>query len=122
VHVGSEDPHIEIVINSSSVNCVFKYAIDFLPLDSGCVAIIFKSENYSLSSFQVSIRKLIVFCPSLGNVGSSFLNESMEPREDEEKLSLLLINILTLCWSDILECPLKIVSNSRRCFISDFKT
>jgi hypothetical protein len=41
-------------------------------------------ENDSLSSFEVTIRELIVLGPTLRNIGSSLLNESVEPRKDEQ--------------------------------------
>lgn len=122
MHIGSEDSQIVLIVNSSSVNCIFKNTVNFLPLDTSCIAIVLQVKDHSLSSFEITIGEFVVFSPALWDISSSFLDECMKPRENEEKLSFSKFQLLSLGWSNVLESTHQVVTNTWRSFISYFQT
>ena len=122
MHVCSQNSQVILIVYSASIDRILKYAINLLPLDTSCIAIILEVKDDSFSCFKITIRKLVVFCPALRDISSSFLNESVEPRENEEKLCLGQFQLLALGWCDILECTHQVVADTWGSLISDFQT
>ena len=83
MHVSPKDSKIIIVVDSATINCVLKDAVDFLPLNACCVSFILEIKDYGFSCLKITIRELIIFSPSLRNICPSFLDEGMEPRQNE---------------------------------------
>jgi hypothetical protein len=122
MHVGSQYSQIVFIVNSSSVNGILKDTINLLPLDTSSITVVLEIEDYSLSCFEITIREFVVFGPALRDISSSFLYESVEPRKDEEKLSLGQFQFLVLRWCHILESTHQVVADTWRSFIGDFQT
>jgi hypothetical protein len=122
MHVGPQYSQIVFIVNSASINCILKDTINFLPLNTSGISVILEVQDDSFSCFEITIREFVVFCPALWDIGSSFLYESVEPRKDEEKLSLGQFQFLVLRWCHILECAHQVVADTWRSLIGDFQT
>ena len=75
-----------------------------------------------LSSHEITVWELVVLNPTLRDVGSTFLEERVEPREDEKHLCLNRGAMLGACGTDLLECSSQIVSNAWGSLVSDLQT
>jgi len=85
LHVRAEHTHIELVINTSSVDSVLEETKDLLPGWRLSLISIDKTTENLFSSFKITIGELIVLHPSLGNEFTPLLDQGMEPREQEHK-------------------------------------
>jgi hypothetical protein len=122
MHVGPQYSQIIFIVNSASINCILKDTINFLPLNTSGISVILEVQDDSFSCFEITIREFVVFGPALRDISSSFLNESVEPRKDEEKLGLGQFQFLVLRWCHILECTHQVVADTWRSLIGDFQT
>ena len=122
MHVGAQNSQVVLIVNSASINCILKDTINLLPLDPSGVTIVLEVKNNCLSSFEITIGEFVVFSPTLRDISSSLLDESMEPRENEEKLSLGKFQLLALGRSDVLEGTHQVVTDSWWGFIGNLKT
>ena len=121
MHICSQNTQIIVIVDSSAINSIFKDTIDFLPLNARVISFVLQIQDNSLSSLQVTIRELVIFGPTLWNIGSSLLDKSVVPRENEKKLSLGQFQLLTLSWSNILEGPHQVVSDTWRSLVGNLQ-
>jgi hypothetical protein len=119
VHVGAEDAHIELIVNTTTINGILQNTINLLPLGDLSSSILGKLTEDLLSGFQITVRELVVFDPALRNVCSSFLQDGMEPGKNKQHLDLNRTG--WLFRSHILESTSHVVSHTRRSLISDFE-
>lgn len=70
-----------------------------------------------LSCLEVTEGELVVLAPALWDVLAPLLDQGVEPREDEEQLSLLCV----LRGGHVIEGPLQVVSQARWRLVSDFQ-
>jgi len=122
LHVGTENSHIVLIVDSTSIDGVLKDTVDLLPLDTSSLCLIKDVDKDALSSLEISIGELIVLDPTLWDVGPSLLNDGVEPGQDEQELHLVWLLTNSLLWSDILECPLQVVSHTWWCLVGDLQT
>ena len=108
--IRSENSNIELVVDPSSINGIFQNTEDLLPLSCSTFGLGVDCRQGELAGFEIAEGELIVLAPSLRNVFSTFLNQSVEPGQNKQELSVLDV----LRWGHIIECSLQIVSNSRR--------
>ena len=55
VHVGSEDAHVEFIVNSTTVNCVLECSVNLLPLRYLSSGLLDKGTENLLACLQVTI-------------------------------------------------------------------
>jgi len=121
LHVAAEDAHIILVVHTATINGVFEDSVDFLPCDVPALALLENLGKDLVASLQVTVAKLVVFGPALGDELSTLLNHGVEPGEDEEKLHF--VGVLTaISRGHILERPLQVVFHARGCLIGDLET
>lgn len=121
--VSTENSQVVGVVDTSTVNGILKDTINLLPLKVATLALLDDVEERQLACLDVTEGELVVLAPALRNVLASLLDESMEPREDEQKLRHhwhLLLNFLR--WSNVLEGSHQVVLDTRRSLVGDLET
>ena len=122
IHVGSQDTHVEFVVDASSIDGIFEQAENLLPGRTTVLRLLQQSCEDHLSGLQVTIRELVVFDPALWDELATFLDQGVEPGEHEEDLHLRLVRVVISRRSHILERSLQVVPHSRWRLIGDLLT
>lgn len=122
LHVRAQDPHVELVVDTSSVDGVLKQPKDLLPGWGLPFLGVNKSTKNLLSGLQITIGEFVVLNPALRNELTSLLDEGMEPRKQEHKRKLSLVLGLSRCRNDLLEGSLQVVANTRRSLVGNLQT
>jgi len=83
LHIVLEHSQVVFIVYSPTVDCILQDPIDLLPGDACSLDFLPNALENCFTSFEVTIRKLVVLGPSLRNESSSLLYESMEPRKNK---------------------------------------
>jgi hypothetical protein len=74
------------------------------------------------SCFEITIGELVVLDPTLRDVSTSLLDQSVEPRKDKQKLHFGRLLLVHLLWHHVLQGSLEVIANARWSLISYLKT
>lgn len=122
MHVRAKHTHIELVINTSSVDGVLEQTENLLPRWRLSPAGIDEATEDLFSCLEITVGEFVVLDPTLRYELTSLLNEGMEPRKKEHQGQFGLILRLARSRNYLLEGSLQVVANTRRSLIGDFQT
>ena len=120
LHVSSQNAHVKFIIHSATINSVLENTVNLLPSDLATLSD--ETSKDLFTSHEVTVGELVVLDPALRDVSSSLLQQGVEPRKDEQKLSLLVASARLTLRHDVLERALEVVLYAWRGLIGDLET